>query len=213
MASTTPTKALDERFAEVIFSTNEMLIAQCYKEALPKLNQKQSIIQGSTVRIESSYDSSHVAFGIVAKINNSSLDSIHKPSALGLTSIQLEQLQPQVYDLLRNELEIYLFAHKDSHGNIVNSPPLKPMMIHDFVYKTSEEEVLKLTGDFSYLISIIKSKQLKPDLLLDLISLGYRLRDSNYNYLVNAGKEFSIAFSNEIETLMQVLKRLSEIPI
>src|SRR3989338_6800632 len=140
---TTTTNALSEHFAEVIFSTNEMLIAQCYKEELSSKPLKSSVFQGSTVKIVSSYDSSYVAFGLIAKINNSSLDSVHKPSALGLTSKELEHLQPQVFEL--NE-------------------------------------------DTSSLINLIKRNQLKPDLLSNVINLGYKLRKSNYDYLVKTGQ-------------------------
>lgn len=196
-------------FSEVIFSTNEMVIAQCYKEGLTDKNLKLSIFQGATVRIKSSYDSSYLAYGIVGKINNSSLDSIHKPSALGLNSEQLEDLHPQVYDLLRKEIEIFLFAHKEKDGELISYPPLKPMMIHDFVYETSNEEILKLTEDFTSLTNLIKKNQLKPDILIVLIKQGYILRNCDYSYLVRTGQELSMAFSDEIESLMQVLKRLS----
>lgn len=211
MINTTPTKALDEPFSEVIFSSGELIIAQCYKEA--KVPQKDAIstIQGSIVKVISSYDNSHIAFGLVAKINNSSLDNIHKPSALGLRQEELIQLQPQVYDLLRKELEICLFAHLDKKGQITNYPPPKPLTIHDFVYIANEEELLKLTNDLSNLIGIIKKNNLKPDLLLEPISQGYKLRNNNYSYLVKTSQYLASTFSDDIEPLIQVLKRISEI--
>ena len=211
MTSNTPSIALNERLGEVIFSTNEIVLAQCYKEATTGSALKNNIIQGSVVKIISSYDNSYLAYGLVAKINNSSLDSIHKPSALGLDFNELTQLQPQVYDLLRKELEIYLFAHKEEGSPTLSYPPLKPMMIHDFVYNSSDKEVTELTNNFSNLINLIKRNQLKIDLLINLITLGYKLRDHNKNYLINVGRELSLAFTDEIESLMQVLKRLSQV--
>ena len=209
MAPATPTNTLNEHFAEVIFSTNEMLIAQCYKEALSSKPLKSTVLQGSIVKIISSYDSSSVSFGLIAKINNSSLDNVHKPSALGLTSLELEHLQPQVFDLLRKELEIYLFAHKEE-GKISNYPPLKPMMIHDFISNTTNDEVLQLTEDISSLVTLVKRNQLKVDLLSNVINLGYKLRKNDYNYLVKTGQELSLAFADEFDSLIQVLKRLSK---
>lgn len=213
MAINSSRKVLDESLGEVIFSTNEMIIAQCYKDEPSNRSLKNSInniIQGSTVKIVSSYDNSYLAFGLVVKINNTSLDSIHKPSALGLNFKELAELQPQVYDLLRKELEIYLFAHKEENTPILHYPPQKPMMIHDFIYKTQEEEVLELTKNFSSLINLIKRNQLKIDLLVNLIMLGYKLRNNDDSYLINTGKELSLAFSDEVEQLMQALKRLSQ---
>ncbi len=209
MIPATPTKALNEHFAEVIFSTNEMLIAQCYKEALSNNSLKDSIFQGAIIKTISSYDNSYLAFGLISKINNSSLDNVHKPSALGLTTQELEHLQPQVFDLLRREVEIYLFAYKEN-GKTYNYPPTKPMMIHDFVSKATNEEVLELTNDISGLINLVKRNQLKPDLLSNVINLGYKLRNNNYDYLVKTGQELSLAFADELDSLMQVLKRLSK---
>ncbi len=209
MTPVTPTNALDKHFAEVIFSTNEVLTAQCYKEILAENTLKDSIFQGAIVRVISSYDNSYTAFGLISKINNSSLDSVHKPSALGLTAKELEHLQPQVFDLLRKEVEIYLFSYKEN-GKIYNYPPTKPMMIHDFVSRASNEEILQLTNDISGLVSLVRRNQLKPDLLSNVINLGYKLRNNNYDYLVKTGQELSLAFSDEFDSLMQVLKRLSQ---
>ena len=209
MTSTTSTNALNKHFAEVIFSTNEMLTAQCYKEALTDSPLKTTVFQGSIVKIISSYDTSYNAFGLISKINNSSLDNVHKPSALGLTAKELEHLQPQVFDLLRKELEIHLFAYKEKE-EIYNYPPSKPMMIHDFVSKVENAEVLELTKDISSLITLVKRNQLKPDLLSNIISLGYTLRNNDYNYLVKTGQGLSLAFADELDSLIQVLKRLSK---
>ena len=200
---------IPEALGEVIFSTNEQLVAQCYKDETLSKAHKQRLFQGSIVRIESSYDNSHVAYGIIAKINNSSLDNIHKPQALGLTSKELKHLQPQVYDLLRMELEIYLFAHTEGDKKIIKYPPLKPMMIHDFLYSANDEEALVFTEDFSNLITVIKKNQLNPDLIVDLINLGYKLRGYNYTYLVESGKKLSLAFMDEVESLVGILKRIS----
>ncbi|OGI18891.1 MAG: hypothetical protein A3B68_06615 [Candidatus Melainabacteria bacterium RIFCSPHIGHO2_02_FULL_34_12] len=202
-------KPVDEPFAEVIYSTSEMVIAQCYKESNSKAHKK-GIFRGSIAKIASSYDNSHASYGLITKINNSSLDNIHKPSALGLNYKQLAELQPQVYELLRKELEIYLFAYGEKDEEILLYTPLKPMAIHDFVYEINEKDILRLTENFSNLINVIKKNQLKPDILIDLITAGYKLRSNDYNYLLKTGQELTLAFSDEIESLMQVLKRLSE---
>ena len=210
MTISNPQKAVHESFAEVIYSTNEMIIAQCYKEDVTNKTPRNTLVQGSVVKAVSSYDNSYVAFGLVAKINNSSLDNIHKPYALGLSFKELAELQPQVYDLLRKEVEIYLFACKEHDNEVFHYPPQKPMMIHDFIQNASEAEILELTNNFSSLINLIKRNQLKIDLLFNLIMLGYKLRSYNENYLISIGKELSLAFSDEVEGLMQVLKRLSQ---
>lgn len=209
MTISSPRKALDKPFSEIISSSNETVIAQCYKEVISNSNLNQNIIQGTIVKAISSYDTSYAAFGIIAKINNTSLDNIHKPSALGLTPKELEHLQPQVYDLLRKELEIHLFAYKEKE-QIFNHEPTTPLMVHDFVYFANQEELILLTENLSSIINLIKKKQLKIELLTTLINEGYKLRDNNYKYLVKVGQELTLAFSDEIDFLIPFLKRLSQ---
>lgn len=210
MSTTTQKTALDEAFAEVVFSTNEVITAQCYKEEPSSKDFKNIINQGSIVKIISSYDDSYFAFGLITRINNTSLDHIHKPSALGLSYKELSELQPQLYELLRKELEIYLFAYKDK-GELFNYQPTRPMMIHDFVKGITNQEGLELTENLYDLINLIKKTQLKIDLLVSLISFGFKLRNNDQNYLLKAGKEISLIYSDEVETLLQALKRLSHI--
>ena len=205
------TNTVLEHFAEVVFSTNEIVLAQCYKEVIKDKSFEKSVFQGHVVKVVSSYDSSFEAFGIVSKITNSSLDNIHRPSALGLTTKELEQLQPQVFELLRREIEIYLFAHKEKGSDILAFPPSRPVLIHDFVFKASNTEILNLTEDITNIINLIRRNQLKNDLLVNVIGLGYELRKFDYNYLVKAGKEISLAYSDDLDSLMQLLKRLSYI--
>ena len=183
MTTTTTRNTQQKHFAEVISSRNEMVIAQCYKETLQDKTFRDSIFQGAIVKISSSDESSYTSFGLISKINNTSLDNIHKPSALGLTAKELEHLQPQVFELLRKELEIYLFATLEDNV-LLNYPPKKPMMIHDFVKQANNEEIKLLTNDFSNIIELVKRNQLNPDILANLVSLAYKLRNNDYEYLV-----------------------------
>ena len=209
MITTNPTKALDKPFSEVIYSTNELILTQCYKETVSNRDLEHSLIQGSTVKVVSSYDTSYQAFGLITKINNSSLDHVHKPSALGLSSKELEHLQPQVYDLLRKEVEIYLFAYKNNKGEIIKSIPPQALLVHDFVYWTNKEEILELTNELSTLTYLLKKNNLKPDILIELVKAGYFLRSNSYDYLLKVSREISVAYSDDIESLMPALKSLS----
>lgn len=202
---------VDKPFSEVVFSTSDKIIAQCYKEAITNETYRECLIQGNIVKIISSYDSSYQAFGIIAQINNTSLDSIHKPQALGLSQEELSKLHPQIYELLRKELEIYLFSYLEKEAQIINYPPPKPMMIHDFVYLTSQDELLELTKDLSSLINIIKKHKLPIDILINLISKGYIQRNKDRNYLIKISQNLSFAFQEDVENLMNLLKRLGEL--
>ncbi len=202
---------LHKPLGEVVYSSTNIVSVQCYKEGTASIPYRHSVAEGSIVRIEGSYEKHFSAYGLVTKICNTSLDNIHKPSALGLSSKELEELQPQVYDLLRKELEVCLFAYKEE--NIVNYKPSKLIMIHDIVYDVLDDEVVDLTSleGVMNLINVVKTNQSKPNLLVDLLSRGYSLRNNEYSYLVQVGQKLSLAFSDEIDNLMQILKRLSPV--
>ena len=129
---------------------------------------------------------------------------------MGLSSSELKELQPQVYDLLRKEVEIYLFAYTNDKEDIIKDPVPHPMTVHDFVYFASDNELKVLTEDFLNLANTIKKHGLNPNLLVELITTGYNLRNKNYDYLVKVAQELSITFSDEIHSLMLILKRLSQ---
>lgn len=202
--------AQEEVFGEVIFSSNEMVIAQSYKDELIPSKVKEALTLGSIVKIASSYDNSYLSYGLVAKINNTSLDQLHKPSALGLAHSEIAELQPQVYELLRKELEIHLFAYIDSKGLLIRHPPSEPMMIHDFVKRVHKEELTELTSDISSLAMIVKKKQLKPELLINPIVTGFKFRNNDTSYLITIGKILTSIFSDETISLLQLLKHLQE---
>jgi len=211
MNTTTTRKAALKPFSEVVFSSGNKIIAQCYKETISSDIYKDSLIQGTIVKIISSYDSSYQAFGIIAKINNTSLDSIHRPQALGLSPNELNELQPQLYELLKKELEIYLFAYSDKNYQIIDYPPQKPMTVHDFVYLTSQDEVFELTKDLSNLINVLKKNQIPCDILINLIFKGYLMRNKDREYLVKIGQDLSFALQEEPDSLISILKRISEL--
>lgn len=201
---------LNKPVSEVISSSSDFIVAQCYKDSMSNELLNMSLIQGSIVKAVSSYDASYQVFGIVARVFNSSLDTIHKPSALGLTTKELQDLHPQIYDLLKKELEIYLFAFKEN-GHLINHPPFKPLLVHDFIYLPTKDEVLALSESFSGIARVVKKNNLRLELLVHLIKEGYELRSKDYVYLLRAGQELAIEFQDEIETLIPLLRSLLQL--
>lgn len=208
MPSTTSTKALDKPFSEVIASGSESVIAQCYKDLTLDKTLSNRVYAGSCVKIVSSYDNSYAAFGLVTKISSTSIDNIHRPSALGLNPEELEELQPQVYELLKKELEVYLFAYKENN-KIFNYAPKKSLIVHDFVYFTTDSELLSLSDNLYNLFALVKRNNIKIEILYDLIYEGYRLRNYNYDFLVKQSKELMLAYSDDPDSIMPLLKRFS----
>lgn len=208
MTSISTTKPLNKPFSEVVSSMNETVFAHCYRDEHLNKQSCIEVTQGRIVKIVSSYDTSYAAFGIIANINNTTLDTSHKAQALGLDDQELKSLQAQIMELLRKEVEIYLFAYQEG-SHLVCLPPTKPLMVHDFVYLATEDDQLKLTENLTSVINLVKKYKLQTKLVCNLIKTGYELRNHDYKYLLEKAQEMSLAFSDELDTLIFALKDLS----
>lgn len=199
MTKATTSKTVEKPFSEVISSCNLIVVAQCYRDLALDSDANNKLYQGATVKIVSSYDSSYVAYGIISKINNTSIDNIHKPSALGLSPKELEELHPQVFELLKREVEAHLFAYPTHQ---------KSFMIHDFVYFPSKEEIITFTENLTNLFNIVKRNGINVEILFDLLYQAFKFRNYNYDYLLRVSKELMLTFSDEVHLIMPVLRKL-----
>ena len=188
-------QVLEKPFSEIVSVRDDIAVAECYKDLVK--NNNLEVSKGKFITVLSS-SNKKTSFGFISKVFNSSIDNIHRPSALGLGIEEMQNIQPQIFELLKKEIEIILLPSGVSN-----------IMIHDFVYFATNEQILKLTEDFSEIISCVKKSQIPPEVLVDLIRQGYELRGNNYSYLVSVCKEASLYFADEADVLMNLLKKLT----
>ncbi len=151
-------------------------------------------------------------YAVVFNVITGPLDSVHKPSALGLTRSQLQLEQPQVFSLLKTELSAAIVGHS-KNGKIYTHLPPQPPDVHDFVFEAQSAEVEVLTRDFEFIRHLSQVSQVPADELLaaairEAKLIAYPKKGEDREFLVGAGRFLSNIFRNDYDKLLSVLKKI-----
>jgi len=148
---------------------------------------------------------------IIAVVNNvitSSMDSIHRPSAFGLSKEQLRLEQPQIFALLRTDIYASIIGYIQSGRRFQHLPP-HPPDVHDFVFAATVDEIVTITDDFDFLRLLEgTSNGLVDELMAACVREAYVARGKDQNFLLKAGQAFSQLFRSDYERLVSILKKI-----
>lgn len=148
--------------AEVTSSTITGFLAECLplEAATNDLPPKPRF--GSFLKT----DSQGIAiFAVAYNVVTGPQDSIHRPSALGLTREELRLEQPHIFSLLRTEVQALIVGYSAGTKVYQHLPP-HPPDVHDFVHQATADEVRELTGDFEFLRLLSNVSAIPPDELI-----------------------------------------------
>jgi hypothetical protein len=193
------------RIGEVIESSTTTLIAEARRlHGAPDF--------GAFVRVDG-VDASGAARDIVGTVHNAStlsLESNRRPVAYGKTEAELRREQPQIFELLRTQFDVFVLG--TLHGEqVVHLFPPQPARIHSFVHPCSDEQVRAITEDPQFLRSLLEATGLPTDELL-LATLGQALRvrgEGAAIYLRQMGAELSRLLRDDYERLSSLVRRLA----
>src|SRR5581483_9949749 len=88
-------------------------------------------------------------FAIVYDVITGPQDSIHKPAALRMTRDELRSQQPQIFSLLKTEVQAAIIAFQQDGQYHCGLSPLPPQ-VHDFIYEATDEEIEKITEGLEF---------------------------------------------------------------
>jgi hypothetical protein len=175
---------------------------------------------GSFVRVDSPENDISI-FAIVFNVITNPPDSVHKPSALGLTRDQLRVEQPHIFALLKTEVHAQIVGYLDwSDKAIYQHLPPQPPEVHDFVYSASQEEVLKLSSEFEFLRLLNGVTSVPADeLMAACVREAARARAQTYDsaaeaeqastaYLIEAGRAISQLFRSDYERMLSIVRKI-----
>ncbi len=182
---------------------------------------------GSFVRVDSPENDISI-FAIVFNVITNPPDSVHKPSALGLTRDQLRVEQPHIFALLKTEVHAQIVGYLDwSDKAIYQHLPPQPPEVHDFVYSASQEEVLKLSSEFEFLRLLNGVTSVPADELMaacvreaararagepTVHSTGqgseYDKEQASTAYLIEAGRAISQLFRSDYERMLSIVRKI-----
>jgi hypothetical protein len=188
------------RIGEVVESSTTTLVAEARRlHGAPDF--------GAFVRIESN---GQELVGVVHNARTQSTEPNRRPMAYGKTEAELRREQPQIFELLRTQFEVFVLGFLDGTGMVHLFPP-QPARIHSFVFPCMPEQVRIVTEDPQFLRSILEAPGLPTDeLLLATLrhALGERQEDSR-EYLGMMGAELSRLLRDDYDRLSSLVRRIT----
>lgn len=153
--------------------------------------------------------------GVVYNVAVGPQDNFHKPQALGLTREELKLEQPQIFALLRTEVQASCIGYFEN-GAVRHFLPPHPAKVHDFVFAASEDEICQITDDFSFLRILLQGTGVtgvpQDELVSASIRIAYKARSEDYDYLVEAGKALAQLLGDDYDRLMSILAKIKPHP-
>ena len=186
---------------EVVVTSTTEFVSQCRQlYAAPQL--------GSLVMCG---DDSPI-YGVVGDVTTQSIDSGRRPMALGEDEDTVEAVyehNPQLTRLPSTEFRSVVVGHRaDGRLNRYLAP--LPPMIHAFVYRCRDEEMLEFTASMDFLPTLLASPIGSPD---DVIAAFLRQAGQCHpepeGFLVDAGKKLAVLLAGQLQRLNGILRRLS----
>ena len=155
-------------------------------------------------------------YALVIGASTASMEPNRRPSALGYEDEdELRRHQPQIFELLRTDFTGLLIAYSagDGKGLRRHLPPTPPR-IHSRVRPCTDEEVRALTGDFSFLRSVLTAgtgMQISvpgDELAAACLREARRAQVDDDNFMVRAGRTLASILTDDYERLQAILRNV-----
>ncbi|HEY9680208.1 MAG TPA: hypothetical protein V6C86_01290 [Oculatellaceae cyanobacterium] len=199
-----PAKSRDA-IAEVLSSTITSVIAQTNPQQELDISLRPRF--GSFLTVATN-DSDIRIFAVVYNVVTGAPDSVHKPVAMGLTRDELRAEQPHIFSLLRTEIHAAIVGY-EQNGNIFQHLPPHPPDVHDFVYLSTQDEIIELTADFDFLRLLLHVSAVPADeLLAATVREAQRAAAYPEPFLVAAGQALSKLLQNDYDRLVALLRKI-----
>jgi hypothetical protein len=173
---------------------------------------------GSFIRIDSP-ENGLALFAVVFDVITNPPDSVHKPSALGLTREKLRQEQPHIFALLKTQVHAQIIGFRESAPNYDNDEsaiiyqhlPPQPPEVHDFVYAATQKETIRLTSNFEFLRLLSQVSSPPADELIAAAvreAAQAREGEARERYLIEAGRAITQLFRSDYEHMLSIVRKI-----
>jgi hypothetical protein len=190
--------------AEVIASSVTEVVAQSLvtldQGGLPTAGKPRF---GSFVRIASENGQGNV-FAVVNNVVTGPADGLHRLSAFGLPREQLRAEQPQIFALLRTDVNALIVGYSQNNKTYSHLPP-QPPEVHDFVYGASADEISGVVASFDFLRLLMNVPDVPADeLLAACVREAYLAKGNDDKFLTRAGQALAQLFRSDYDRLLSV---------
>lgn len=201
------TLKLRTRVGEVVQSATTHYVAQALRADGEGLTMPKAPPFGSFVRAVLEEEGIEV-YGLIYHVETTSIDAVHRPTALNMSRQELREQQPQIFGLLRTDFSVVVTGYQERGRTFHYLPPFPPM-VHDFVYACDPEEVVALTERLEFLRTLISFRQAPTDeLVASCLRQVFRLRGGDRAFMVGAGRTLTNLLKNDYDRLSAIMERL-----
>ena len=201
--------------AEVVETSTTEYLAQCLEPET--LNFPAMPPFGSWVK-SSDDESGNQIYGVVYHATTSSIDSVHRARALGLSLPELREQQPQIFAMLKTEFRVAILGFQPGPtGRRGNRPcqvvfqhlPPRPPQVHQAVYCCEPAEILHFSEQLDFLRTLLQVAGAPVEgLTAAAIRIVYQLRKADRDWLVKAGRALSLLLKDDYDRLRIILNQI-----
>jgi len=192
--------------AEVVATSTTDFLAECLEPQ--SLDFPAMPAFGSWVKSQQEENSHIISYGVVYHATTSTIDSVHRAVALGLSLQAIREQQPQIFAMLRSEIKVVLLGFS-TLGNVYQHLPAQPPQIHQAVFACEEEEIANFTEELNFLRTLVQMNNAPVDELIAAVLRNvYQVRKCDRNWLVQAGRKLSLLLKDDYDRLGGILSQV-----
>jgi len=192
--------------AEVVATSTTDFLAECLEPQ--SLDFPAMPAFGSWVKSQQEENSNIISYGVVYHATTSTIDSVHRAVALGLSLQAIREQQPQIFAMLRSEIKVVLLGFS-TLGNVYQHLPAQPPQIHQAVFACEEEEIANFTEELNFLRTLVQMNNAPVDELIAAVLRNvYQVRKCDRNWLVQAGRKLSLLLKDDYDRLGGILSQV-----
>jgi len=192
--------------AEVVSSSTTEFTAECLPP--PDLNFPQVPALGSWVKTQSFASTDTTVYGVVSFASTTSIDTVHRAVALGMSLKELQEQQPQIFAMFRSELRVVILGYGMGDRLYQHLPP-QPPQIHQAVHLCSPQEVIQFTEEVHFWRNLLHIAGAPVDELLSAVLRNvYQLRQCDRPWLVQASRHLGVLLKDDYDRLRAILAQV-----
>ncbi len=199
----TGSKICSDFFAEVIESSLDNFLAQCWQwDFFPEF--------GSLIQAKSE---DKIILGCVTQIQTGSMDPMRYPFAYQKTEEELIKEQPQIFEFLKTTFKVQVLGSFQEEKIFYTIPP-KPCKIHSFI-KKADKKIATLffnKPDFLYILFGFSNQITNLDELLIAILQNLKTKNELTTIKLDSFcQTFSILTGNDYRRMKLFLRRIENL--
>ena len=203
----TPSQKDASHIAEVIDSNSVEFLAECLVPDELDYPSMPSLGSWVIVADQSPNSSIQKIVAIVCWSQTGTIDSIHRPVALGLSWEELRQEQPQLFGLVSSRVRCLNIGFIDRNDSFYHYLPPTPPQLHQGVYLCSPEFIADFSQhDDTWLETLLSSSHPTIDATIAAsLRYCYSASKCDRSWLVKIGRKLNVLLRDDYDRFRRII--------